>query len=308
MKAKTSGICVVCNKPIKIGQDISWTRRGLSGSAKGKYHTSCRDPHTPVKIIGVDTVIPVEVIAVDTAVVAKLTSGLPKLTRTSKWWDIMAHSLRYLNRVILIGPPGTGKSTTAMKVCGIKHRITMTESTTREDLIGMFHLINGETKWVDGPVVQAMRLGVPVLIDEIDRYSQEVASMLYSILDDSPHVDLPTGEIVHANPGYKVVMTSNEQPDMLPAAIFDRIEGIFIADVPHTDSIGHLDRVNQAVVRNFYQSQPKPVIKTTPTVRRIRAFHTLMTNGMEDHAASVVFSSSAKEIESAIANVKSSQY
>jgi MoxR-like ATPase len=143
------------------------------------------------------------------------------------------------------------------------------------------------------------------LIDEIDRYSQEVASMLYSILDDAPHVDLPTGEIVHAKSGYKVVMTSNEQPDMLPAAIFDRIEGIFVTDVPHEDAIRHLDPVNQTVVRNFYMSQPKPVIKTTPTVRRMRAFHTLNSNGMQDHAAQIVFAGSAREIESTIASVKS---
>jgi MoxR-like ATPase len=170
----------------------------------------------------------------------------------------------------------------------------------------MFHLINGETKWIDGPVVQAMRTGSPVLIDEIDRYSQEVASMLYSILDDKPHVDLPTGEIVNASDGYKVVMTSNEMPDMLPPAIFDRIEGIFCANEPHKDAINHLDSVNQQVVLNFYKGQPKAIVKTTPTVRRMRAFHILNSNGMEDFASDIVFSGSAKEIESAIASVKSS--
>src|SRR5579864_4708982 len=155
MKAKTEGTCVVCNKPIEIGQDISWTRRGLSGSASGKYHTDCRTSVELPKLSPADTAI----LKVSLPKLVKSDTELPKLTRTSKWWDLMAHSLQHLSRVILIGPPGTGKSTTAMQVCQIQHRVTMTESTSREDLIGMFHLINGETKWIDGPVVQAMRLG-----------------------------------------------------------------------------------------------------------------------------------------------------
>jgi MoxR-like ATPase len=305
MNAKMNDTCTVCRESIEIGDKIGWVRRGKN--AGKKYHSAC---HTKAAVSVpktklVDIEAPEISLPIPETVNNFQTQSLPKLTRTSKWWDVLAHSLRHLNRVILIGPPGTGKSTTAMQTARINFRVTMTESTTREDLIGMFHLIQGETKWIDGPVVQAMRLGQPVLIDEIDRYSQEVASMLYSILDDKPHVDLPTGEIVHAKPGYKVVMTSNEPPEMLPAAIFDRIEGIFIASVPHEDAINHLTAVDQQVVRNYYLGQSKPVVKTVPTVRRMRAFHVLKSNGMEDWAAEIVFSGSAKEIESAIANTHS---
>lgn len=297
MKAKEKAICSICGNEIIPGQEIGWVRRGEH--AGHKFHASCH-----VSPVTAST----EVSKPTKPVRSSISSTLSSLRKNSPWWDVLAHSMQHLSRALLIGPPGTGKSTTALKTCNINYRVTMTESTTREDLIGMFHLIAGETKWVDGPIVQAMRAGEPVLIDEIDRYSQEVASMLYSVLDDAPHVDLPNGEIVHAKPGYKVLMTSNETPDMLPAAIFDRIEGFFIATTPHEDAIKHLTQTDAEVVRNFYSLQPKPVIKTVPTVRRMRAFHTLKSNGLVNHAASIVFASSAKEIESAIANVESSRF
>jgi hypothetical protein len=299
MKAKSIDTCSICHRPIEIGEEIGWVRRGVS--AGNKYHSAC---FCDAVLESPSVTAPVEVSEFRTAKTSPVNPELSKLTKTSKWWNVLAHALQHLTRVILIGPPGTGKSTTAINTCGIQYRVTMTESTTREDLIGMFHLINGDTKWVDGPVVQAMRNGEPVLIDEIDRYSQEVASMLYSILDDKPHVALPTGEIVSAKDGYKVVMTSNELPDMLPAAIFDRIEGIFEAHEPHEDAIRHLTDVNRQVVLNYYRSQTPATVKTTPTVRRMRAFHTLNENGMEDFASKIVFSGSAREIESAIASVK----
>jgi len=47
-------------------------------------------------------------------------------------------------------------------------RVNITAETDEDDLIGGFRLINGETKFVFGGVVQAMQRGAILLLDEID--------------------------------------------------------------------------------------------------------------------------------------------
>jgi MoxR-like ATPase len=187
-----------------------------------------------------------------------------------------------------------------------KHRLTMTETTSREDLIGMFHLIDGETRWIDGPVTVAMRNGDAVLIDEIDRYSPECASLLYSLIDDKPHVSLPTGEFVEASDGYKVIMTTNESVETLPVAVQDRIEVIIVASTPHEAAIADMPDAGRDVCMRYYKVQPVRALKLAPTVRRMRTFYRLLKNGIPNEvAANLVFGAQgAQEVLSALTSAE----
>lgn len=335
LKAKYAGKCAHCGGAINIGDEISWSRQ-----ERGKiYHPPCNprrkeSPATPTAVAPAQADVLAELLrnllakSTPTATAEeepdesdfeitpppapkatpkpKAEPKTVKLTNTSPWYVILAAVLPLVRRVLLIGPPSTGKSTTAMLTAGTKHRVTMTETTAREDLIGMFHLIDGATKFVDGCFTTAMRTGAAVLTDEIDRRSPECESLFFSLIDDKPHITLPTGELVEAEDGYKVLMTTNESIDTLPPAIQDRIEIIINANTPHPDALSAVAESAKSVVMGYYGGIPVPTIRLHPTVRRMRTFHTLLAGGIpQELAARLVFGKDgAKEVLSALTSAE----
>jgi hypothetical protein len=221
------------------------------------------------------------------------------------WWEVLEAILKSSTRMMLVGPPGTGKSRTANDLLGKNaQRLTMTEGTGVEDLLGMFHLKKGETVWVDGPAARALRNGWPLVLDEIDKYSPEVGSLLYALLDDAPQVMLPTGEHLKAEPGYKVIATSNANVSSLPEPILDRMEAIILAIKPHPAAMRDMHPAEIATVENHYKNLN---VKTwnwsgTATLRRMRAFSRfrleLIAFLNELIIAEAVFGSAGKEMVS----------
>ena len=53
-------------------------------------------------------------------------------------------------------------------------RVNITIETDEDDLLGGFRLVNGETKFVRGPVIEAMERGATLLLDEIDLGSNKL--------------------------------------------------------------------------------------------------------------------------------------
>ena len=74
--------------------------------------------------------------------------------------------------VFVTGLSGNGKTTMIQQACAATgrecYRINITAQTDEDDLLGGFRLINGETVWFDGPVIQAMKAGAILLLDEVD--------------------------------------------------------------------------------------------------------------------------------------------
>ena len=61
-------------------------------------------------------------------------------------------------------------------------RVNITIETDEDDLIGGFRLVNGETVWHNGPVIEALQRGAVLLLDEIDLASNKILC-LQSILE-----------------------------------------------------------------------------------------------------------------------------
>jgi hypothetical protein len=99
-----------------------------------------------------------------------------------------------------------------------------------DDILGGYALVDGTTKWQDGPAVRALRTGLPLVLDEIDQISPECRCILHALLDDPPGITLPTGERVAPKAGYCVIATTNELPSKLPAPILDRFDLILCAN------------------------------------------------------------------------------
>lgn len=114
--------------------------------------------------------------------------------------------------VFVSGLSGNGKTMMVEQVCAkLKRefmRVNITPETDEDDLIGGFRLIDGETRWYDGPVLQAMKSGAILCLDEIDRGSNKLMC-LQGILEGKPIFVKKTGETVHPAPGFNVIATAN---------------------------------------------------------------------------------------------------
>lgn len=311
-KYRSSRPCPVCGLHIEVGQLMSWTRRALTPEDKKVYHAECRFKGTPTPT-PVTSVTPVPLAPTpqpkpDTLMAKKLEDAgfKPKtLKDNAPWYDILSAIVKWAKdsgkkaRILLIGPPGTGKSKTSLVVTNTSNRVTFTEGMGIEDLLGMYQLIDGSTVWCDGPVVTAMRKGEAILFDEVDHTPTEIQSALYGWIDDQPHATLPNGEIVNASNGYCVIGTTNSNITSLPEAIFDRFDAVLLATTPHPDALRSLaDKSMEDLVSNHFRGLPDTPWKWSgkPTFRRVRSFQELKPVLGENNAAKVVFGDAGKEV------------
>jgi MoxR-like ATPase len=87
-------------------------------------------------------------------------------------------------------------------------RVNITAETDEDDLIGGFRLINGETKFVFGGVVQAMQRGAILLLDEIDLGTERMMC-LQPVLEGKGIYVKKIGQFVKPAHGFNVVATAN---------------------------------------------------------------------------------------------------
>ena len=88
--------------------------------------------------------------------------------------------------IFLTGLSGNGKTFSVEQACASLNRelvrVNITIETDEDDLIGGFSLVNGETGWHNGPVIEALERGAILLLDEIDLASNKILC-LQSILE-----------------------------------------------------------------------------------------------------------------------------
>jgi len=114
--------------------------------------------------------------------------------------------------VFISGLSGNGKTMMVEQACATLKReymrVNISSETCEDDLIGGFRLIEGETRWYDGPVIQAMKSGAILCLDEIDRGSNKLMC-LQAILEGKSYLIKKTGEYVEPTAGFNIVATAN---------------------------------------------------------------------------------------------------
>jgi MoxR-like ATPase len=115
--------------------------------------------------------------------------------------------------VFISGYSGNGKTVMVEQACAKAGRrmvrVQMSRETDEDDMIGGLRLINGETKFIKGPVLRAMEIGALLLVDEADRADPGKIMCLQGVLEGKPYYVKKTGEIVTPKHGFNVIVTAN---------------------------------------------------------------------------------------------------
>ena len=112
----------------------------------------------------------------------------------------------------ITGLSGNGKTFGVEQACAQLNRelirVNNTIETDEDDLIGGFRLIDGNTVWHNGPVIEALERGAVLLLDEIDLASNKILC-LQPILEGKGIFLKKIGRFVTPSPGFNVVATAN---------------------------------------------------------------------------------------------------
>ena len=112
----------------------------------------------------------------------------------------------------ITGLSGNGKTFSVEQACAQLGRelirVNITIETDEDDLIGGFRLVNGETAWHNGPVIEALERGAILLLDEIDLASNKILC-LQSVLEGKGVFLKKIGRFVKPASGFNVIATAN---------------------------------------------------------------------------------------------------
>ena len=184
-------------------------------------------------------------------------------------------------------------------------RVNITIESDEDDLLGGFRLVNGETVWHNGPVVEAMERGAILLLDEIDLASNKIMC-LQSILEGKGVFLKKIGRHVAPKSGFNVVATANTKgkgsddgrfigTNVLNEAFLERFPITFEQEYPtisvetkiltkvaeslnipmigeHTDFIKHLCTWSEIIRKTFADGGIDEVISTRRLVHIIKAY------------------------------------
>ncbi len=116
--------------------------------------------------------------------------------------------------VMLKGPTGCGKSRFVEYMAWNLDRPLITvacnEDMTASDLVGRYLLDANGTRWSDGPLTAAARMGAICYLDEIVEARQDTTVVIHPLTDHRRTLPLDKkGELVQAHPDFQLVISYN---------------------------------------------------------------------------------------------------
>ena len=155
--------------------------------------------------------------------------------------------------MMLKGPTGCGKSRfveyMAWKLQRPLITVACNEDMTASDLVGRFLLDKDGTKWQDGPLTTAARIGAICYLDEVVEARQDTTVVIHPLTDHRRTLPLDKkGELIEAHPDFQLVISYNPGYQSLMKDLkqstkqrfggldFDYPEAELEADIVHKES------------------------------------------------------------------------
>tara|TARA_B100001057_G_scaffold339713_1_gene340528 strand:- start:362 stop:1444 length:1083 start_codon:yes stop_codon:yes gene_type:complete len=205
----------------------------------------------------------------------------------------------------ITGLSGNGKTFGVEQVCAqLKReliRVNITIETDEDDLIGGFRLVDGNTVWHNGPVIEALERGAILLLDEIDLASNKILC-LQPVLEGKGLFLKKIGKFVTPKSGFNIIATANTKgkgsddgrfigTNVLNEAFLERFPVTFEQSYPHPKVEErlltlHAESVNvkdlafvkklvdwaDIIRKTFYDGGIEEIISTRRLVHIIRAY------------------------------------
>ncbi|MCX7164960.1 MAG: CbbQ/NirQ/NorQ/GpvN family protein [Rhodocyclales bacterium] len=116
--------------------------------------------------------------------------------------------------VMVKGPTGCGKSRfveyMAWKLAKPLITVACNEDMTASDLVGRYLLDANGTRWLDGPLTTAARIGAICYLDEIVEARQDTTVVIHPLTDHRRVLPLDKkGELIEAHPDFQLVISYN---------------------------------------------------------------------------------------------------
>ena len=116
--------------------------------------------------------------------------------------------------VMIKGPTGCGKSRfieyMAWRLGKPLITVACNEDMTASDLVGRYLLDANGTRWLDGPLTIAARIGAICYLDEIVEARQDTTVVIHPLTDHRRTLPLDKkGELIEAHPDFQMVISYN---------------------------------------------------------------------------------------------------
>ncbi len=130
--------------------------------------------------------------------------------------EVELYEAAYARRlpVMVKGPTGCGKSRfieyMAWKLGKPLITVACNEDMTASDLVGRYLLDADGTRWLDGPLTVAARIGAICYLDEVVEARQDTTVVIHPLTDHRRTLPLDKkGELVSAHPDFQLVISYN---------------------------------------------------------------------------------------------------
>ena len=205
----------------------------------------------------------------------------------------------------ITGLSGNGKTFGVEQACAqLKReliRVNITIETDEDDLIGGFRLVDGNTVWHNGPVIEALERGAVLLLDEVDLASNKILC-LQPVLEGKGLFLKKVGRFVNPAQGFNVIATANTKgkgsddgrfigTNVLNEAFLERFPVTFEQDYPapsvekrilgavasnlgvtDIDFLARLVDWGDIIRKTFYDGGIEEIISTRRLVHIVRAY------------------------------------